>query len=102
MLGVLRSAVVTGKGPSAAQWVLRSSWVALSWLLLYHAKLNISHIHIYRKYICIFAAISHMNAPWGWKEYAGYMPLSAMVESTQTEAWWSMYSIQGPGALQPT
>ena len=34
MLGVLRSAVVAGMGPSAAQWVLRSSWVALSWITI--------------------------------------------------------------------
>ena len=34
MLSVLRSAVVAGMGPSAAQWVLRSSWVALSWITI--------------------------------------------------------------------
>ena len=34
MLGVLRSTVVAEMAPPAAQWVLRSSWVALSWLLL--------------------------------------------------------------------
>ena len=52
--------------------------------------------------MCIFAAISHANTPWGWRKYAGYMSLSAMAESAQTEAWWSMYLIQVPGALQPT
>ena len=36
MLGVLRSAVVAGMGPSVAQWVLRSSWVALSWITIPH------------------------------------------------------------------
>ena len=49
MLVVLRSAVVAGMGPPAAQWVLGSSWVVLSWLLLYQVKLNLSYIHIYRK-----------------------------------------------------
>ena len=53
-------------------------------------------------YVCIFAAISHVNASVGWREYAGYMSPSAMVESAQTEAWCNMYSIQAPGALQPT
>ena len=34
ILGVLRSAVVAEMGPSAAQWALRSSWVALSWITI--------------------------------------------------------------------
>ena len=73
MLDELSNAVVAGMGPPAARWVLRSSWVAPSWHFLYHAMLNLSHIHIHHKYICVFAAISHLDALGRLKVSAGYM-----------------------------
>ena len=72
----------------APQW-RNGCCVAPGWRLagiLYHAKLNLSHIHIYYKYISIFAAISHVNAPWRWRVYAGYMLPSAMVVSSQNRS----------------
>ena len=62
MLSVLRRAVVAGMAPQ----LCNGCCVAPEWRLaglLYQAKLNFSHIHIYYKYICIFAAISYVNAP---------------------------------------
>ena len=46
MLSMLRSKVVAGMGPSAAHWVLRSSWATSSWIIMLSYTLVIYTISI--------------------------------------------------------